>query len=42
MARDVENAVVAIAAKHGGMSASEARAHVEQMKAVGRYQADVY
>ena len=42
MAKDVENAVAAIACKHGGMHAPEAQAFVQQMKAAGRYQADVY
>jgi len=42
MAKDVETAVAAIAAKHGGMSAGKSQAFVEEMKAVGRYQADVY
>ena len=42
MAKDVENAVAAIACKHGGMSAADAQAFVQQMKAAGRYQADVY
>jgi len=42
MAKDVETAVVDIAAEHGGLSATQARAFVEAMKAAGRYQADVY
>ena len=42
MAKDVETAVAAIAAEHGGMGAAEAQAFVLQMKAAGRYQADVY
>jgi sulfite reductase (NADPH) flavoprotein alpha-component len=42
MAKDVETAVADIAAKHGGKGATQARAIVEEMKAAGRYQADVY
>jgi sulfite reductase (NADPH) flavoprotein alpha-component len=42
MAKDVETALVDIAAEHGGRGATQARAFVEAMKAAGRYQADVY
>ncbi len=42
MAKDVETAVGDIASEHGGLSATQARAFVEAMKAAGRYQADVY
>ena len=37
-----QTAVVDIAAEHGGLGATQARAFVEAMKAAGRYQADVY
>ena len=42
MAKDVEAAVVDIAAEHGGLGAARARAFLDEMKAAGRYQADVY
>ena len=42
MAKDVEAAVVDIAAEHGGLRAAQARSFVEAMKSAGRYQADVY
>ncbi|WP_448954409.1 sulfite reductase subunit alpha [Labrys neptuniae] len=42
MARDVEAALVAIAAAQGGMSADEASLFVSGLKKAGRYQADVY
>jgi len=42
MAKDVESAVATIAAEHGGMSAGQSQAFVADMKAAGRYQADVY
>jgi sulfite reductase (NADPH) flavoprotein alpha-component len=42
MAKDVECALAAIAAEHGGMSAGQSQAFVADMKGAGRYQADVY
>jgi sulfite reductase (NADPH) flavoprotein alpha-component len=42
MAKDVERALVDIAAEHGGLSADEAVAFVSGLKKAGRYQADVY
>jgi sulfite reductase (NADPH) flavoprotein alpha-component len=42
MAKDVELAVQAIAATHGGMSPEAATGYVQELKAAGRYQADVY
>jgi sulfite reductase (NADPH) flavoprotein alpha-component len=42
MAKDVETALTAIAAQHGGKSDDEAKAFVTELKAAGRYQADVY
>ena len=42
MARDVEAAMVELAATHGGKSPEEARVFVEALKREGRYQADVY
>jgi sulfite reductase (NADPH) flavoprotein alpha-component len=42
MAKDVETAMVEIAAMEGRMSDEAAKAFVAQLKASGRYQADVY
>ena len=42
MANDVEAAVANIAAAHGGMSADAVKKFVADIKAAGRYQADVY
>jgi sulfite reductase (NADPH) flavoprotein alpha-component len=42
MAKDVETALVDIAAQHGARSADEAVAFVQGLKKAGRYQADVY
>jgi sulfite reductase (NADPH) flavoprotein alpha-component len=42
MAGDVEKALVAIAASHGGLSEPDAMAFVTGLKKAGRYQADVY
>ncbi len=42
MARDVERALVDIAAEHGKLSADEAVAYVAGLRKAGRYQADVY
>jgi sulfite reductase (NADPH) flavoprotein alpha-component len=42
MAKDVERALVDIAAEHGRMSSDEAVAFVAGLKKSGRYQADVY
>jgi len=42
MAKDVERALEAVAAAHGGMSAEAARGYLADLKAAGRYQADVY
>jgi sulfite reductase (NADPH) flavoprotein alpha-component len=42
MAKDVETAMVQIAAKEGCMDAEAATAFIGQLKASGRYQADVY
>jgi sulfite reductase (NADPH) flavoprotein alpha-component len=42
MAKDVDAALVAIVAEHGGMPGEEARARVDALKCAGRYQADVY
>ncbi|TDR85499.1 sulfite reductase subunit alpha [Enterovirga rhinocerotis] len=42
MAKDVETALVDVAAQHGGLSAEEAVAFVQGLKKAGRYQADVY
>jgi len=42
MAKDVETALLAIAAAHGGKSDSGARDFLASLKAAGRYQADVY
>lgn len=42
MAKDVENALVEISGKGGQMSEAAARDFVAELKAAGRYQADVY
>ena len=42
MAKDVETALAEIAAKHGQMSEAGARDFIAELKAAGRYQADVY
>ncbi len=42
MAKDVERAMVDIAAEHGKLAAEEAVAFVSGLKKAGRYQADVY
>ncbi len=42
MAKDVDDALHAVAAKHGGMSEEEAAAFVKQLKKDKRYQRDVY
>jgi sulfite reductase (NADPH) flavoprotein alpha-component len=42
MAKDVEAAVVAIAEEHGHMSAAGAKDFIAELKAAGRYSADVY
>lgn len=42
MAKDVETALIDIAAQHGGMDAAGAKAFIAKLKADGRYQADVY
>ncbi len=42
MAKDVETAIVEIAEQHGHMSPAGAKDFVTELKAAGRYQADVY
>ena len=42
MAKDVEMALTEIAAAHGGKSEAQAKTFVAELKATGRYQADVY
>lgn len=42
MAKDVEKAVMDVAAAHGGLSGDKAAAFLADMKKTGRYQADVY
>jgi sulfite reductase (NADPH) flavoprotein alpha-component len=42
MAKDVENALIEISAKAGQMSDVSARSFIAELKAAGRYQADVY
>lgn len=42
MARDVEAALTAVAAEHGGLSAEAAARAIADLKTAGRYQADVY
>lgn len=42
MAKDVETAIVSVAAEHGSMSEAGAKDFLAELKAAGRYQADVY
>jgi sulfite reductase (NADPH) flavoprotein alpha-component len=42
MAKDVEAALIDIAAEHGNRSPAEAVKFVSELKAKGRYQTDVY
>lgn len=42
MAKDVDDALHAVIAEHGGMSQTDAAAHVSEMKKAKRYQRDVY
>ena len=42
MAKDVETALVDIVAQHGGCSVEAAKSFLAELKAKGRYQADVY
>ena len=42
MAKDVENTLIEVVAKHGGCTFGEAMQFVAELKAKGRYQADVY
>ncbi|MGU3540907.1 sulfite reductase subunit alpha [Methylobacterium sp. A54F] len=42
MAKDVERAIIDVAAQHGGKSPDEAVAYLAALKKAGRYQADVY
>ena len=42
MARDVENALIEISSRGGQMSEAGARDFIAELKATGRYQADVY
>ena len=42
MAKDVHQALIDIAAEHGGMEESEATAYVKQMQKEKRYGRDVY
>lgn len=42
MAKDVETALVDVAARHGGLTVEEAVAFVQGLKKSGRFQADVY
>ncbi|GEP09415.1 sulfite reductase subunit alpha [Methylobacterium gnaphalii] len=42
MAKDVERAIIDIAAQHGGKSPDEAVTYLAGLKKAGRYQADVY
>ena len=42
MAKDVHQALIDIHAEHGGMSAEDAEAAVEELKKSRRYQRDVY
>ncbi|TXM91739.1 sulfite reductase subunit alpha [Methylobacterium sp. WL30] len=42
MAKDVERAIIDVAAQHGGKSPDEAVAYLGALKKAGRYQADVY
>ena len=42
MAKDVEEALLAVVGKHGGKTPEEARAYLDGMKTQKRYQRDVY
>ncbi|GLS46719.1 sulfite reductase subunit alpha [Methylobacterium brachythecii] len=42
MAKDVERAIIDVAAEHGGKNPDEAVAYLANLKKTGRYQADVY
>ncbi len=42
MAKDVERAIIDVAAQHGGKSPEDAVAYLAALKKAGRYQADVY
>ncbi|MDP2332457.1 MAG: sulfite reductase subunit alpha [Reyranella sp.] len=42
MAKDVEDTLLQIAARHGGKSAAEAKAWLDDLAKAGRYQRDVY
>ncbi len=42
MAKDVERAIIDVAASHGGKNPDEAVAYLAALKKAGRYQADVY
>jgi sulfite reductase (NADPH) flavoprotein alpha-component len=42
MAKDVETALIAIAAEHGGMDEAAGKSFIAKLKADGRFQADVY
>ncbi len=42
MAKDVERAIIDVAAQYGGKSADDAVAYLAALKKAGRYQADVY
>lgn len=42
MAKDVENAIVAVAMEHGKKNEADAAKFLTDLKAAGRYQADVY
>lgn len=42
MAKDVERAIIDVAASHGGKSPDEAVAYLAALKKTNRYQADVY
>jgi sulfite reductase (NADPH) flavoprotein alpha-component len=42
MAKDVETALIEICARGGQMSEAGARDFIAELKATGRYQADVY
>ncbi len=42
MAKDVERAIIDVAAQHGGKNPDEAVAYLAALKKAGRYQADVY
>ncbi|MDR7039081.1 sulfite reductase (NADPH) flavoprotein alpha-component [Methylobacterium sp. BE186] len=42
MAKDVERALIDVAAEHGGKNPDEAVAYLAALKKAGRYQADVY